>query len=97
MPVVYPEMSSWSDSSFYESQKLWPFLIQWKQKHKEGLSELTPSSGLGFIVILAGHVSCVPRPLPPLAYVVALLRLEASALKVSDSQVISCSLPLITH
>lgn len=22
MPVVYPETSSWSDSSFYESQKL---------------------------------------------------------------------------
>lgn len=45
MPVVYPEMSSWSDSSFYESQRLWPFLMQWKQKHKGGLSELTRSSG----------------------------------------------------
>lgn len=45
MSVVYPETSFWSDSSFYEYQKLWPLLIQWKQKHKGGLSELTRSAG----------------------------------------------------
>lgn len=47
--------------------------------HKGGLSELTPSSGLDFSVILASHASCVPCPLLPLAQVVTLHGLGKNA------------------
>lgn len=79
MPGVYPERSSYSDSSLYYSQKPWPFLMQGKQKHKGGLSEPTPSSELDFSLILASYTSYALCPRLPVAHVVTLHKLEKGA------------------